>query len=324
MKTHKRLWDRFISRENFAHAAYRALRNKKKTGEIRRFLRDMPGQTERVRQLVLSGKFTTSQYRVKIVHEPKRREIYILPFYPDRIVHHALMNVLMPIWDAMFSRDSYCCRPGFGIHRASLRTMEFARRRKYFLQCDVRKFYPSINHKVMYDIIARKVRDKKILAIIQNIIDSKEGETNLPIGNFCSQWFGNLYLNELDTFVKQVLRVKDYIRYCDDFCLFSDDKRELNGWLAEIRQFLFDKLKLTFSYAEIAPTNAGVDFMGYRHFPNVVKLRKSTMRRVMRRIKRIERIPIETRRADIHIRSQIASMHGWAGHASHNMRIPAI
>jgi retron-type reverse transcriptase len=324
MKTHKRLWDKFISRENFAHAAFRALRNKVKTSEIKRFMRDMPGNTERVRRLVESGKFTTSEYRVKTIFEPKRREIFILPFMPDRIIHHALMNILMPIWDAMFSRDSYCCRPGYGIHSASLRTMQFVRRNKYFLQCDVRKFYPSIDHNVMYNIIARKVADKKILAIVRDIIDSTPGEVNLPIGNFCSQWFGNLYLNELDTFVKQVLRVPDYVRYCDDFCLFSNDKKVLHGWLAEIRKFLADKLKLTFSYAEVSQTSAGVDFMGYRHFPKFVKLRKSTMRRVMRRIKRLERIPIETRRADIHIRSQIASIHGWAKHASHDMRLPRI
>jgi retron-type reverse transcriptase len=324
MKTHKRLWGEFISRENFARAAFRALRNKKKTGEIKRFMKDMPACTEKVRRLVERGEFTTSSYRVKTIFEPKKRDIFILPFCPDRIVHHALMNVLMPIWDAMFSRDSYCCRPGFGIHRASLRTMQFVRRNKYFLQCDVRKFYPSMNHNVLYEIIRRKVGDEKVLAILKNIIDSTPGDTNLPIGNFCSQWFGNLYLNELDTFVKQTLKVPDYVRYCDDFCLFSNEKWRLRGWLAEIRKFLFDRLKLTFSFAEIAQVSAGIDFMGYRHFPNFVKLRKSTMKRVMRRIKRIEKIPIETRRSDMRIRSRIASMRGWAKHASHNMRIPKI
>jgi hypothetical protein len=324
MKTHGNLWSRFISEKNFALAAKRALRNKRKTGEIRRFIKDIPGNTEEIRQSVIRGEFKTAEYRKKTIYEPKKRDIHILPFYPDRVVHHALMNILIPIWDKMFVRDSYACRPGRGLHSASRRVMQFIRRNEYYLQCDVRKFYPNVNHEILYDIIARKIRDEKILGIIRNIIDSVDGEINLPIGNFCSQWFGNLYLHELDMFVKHDLHVRDYVRYCDDFCLFSDDKRKLNVWRDEIRRFLSDNLRLNFSYAEIAPVACGVDFCGYRHFPNRVFLRKSTARRIMRRIKKIIALSPERRKDDPHIRGQIAAMKGWTRHASHNLILPQI
>ncbi|MDR1071649.1 MAG: reverse transcriptase/maturase family protein [Rickettsiales bacterium] len=315
MKSHRNLWDQFISKENFAFAVKRALRHKKKTAEIRRFLENADEMTERLRMAVLGGQFTTSKYRVKTIYEPKKREIYILPFYPDRIVHHALMNVLIPIWDRMFIDDSFACRPKKGIHSASQRCMRFVRRNKYVLQCDVRKFYPSIDHRVLMDIISHKIKDKKLVGLIENIVGSVEGDTNLPIGNFCSQWFGNLYLHELDLFVKHELRARDYLRYCDDFCLFSDSKRELGRHLAKIRSFLADKLRLTFSLAEISTVGNGVDFLGYRHFPDCVRMRKSTFERITRRLGRILAVPAALRAADNRIMGQIGSMHGWLKHA---------
>ena len=319
MKTYNHLWDGFVSEGNIEFAVRRALRNKRKSREIRDFLANRAEVTAQVRQSLIDGTFKTATYRSKIVHEPKRREILILPFAPDRIVHHALMNILTPIWDAMFCSDSYACRPGYGIKGASDRCMQFVRKNKYYLQCDVRKFYPTMHHETMFNIIRRKIKDKKILAILRDILKSVDGETGLPIGNFCSQWFGNLYLNELDTFVKHELRAKNYLRYCDDFCLFSNDKKELGIWQEKIRLFMLEKLHLTFSFSEISTVKNGVDFLGYRHFPKFVKIRKTTLRRIKRRLKKLLAIPKAVRDADLHIRCQIGSMHGWTKHASTNL-----
>jgi hypothetical protein len=230
------------------------------------------------------------------------------------------MNILILVWNPMFSRDSYACRPKMGIHSASLRAMQFIRRNRYYLQCDVRKFYPSINHETMMKIIRHKVRDEKILAIIQNIINSLGDETNLPIGNYCSQWFGNLYLNELDTFVKKELGCRDFLRYSDDFCLFSDDKKLLGHWREKIRVFLLEKLQLTYSFAEIAQVSAGIDFLGYRHFPDKILMRKSTMKRMRRRIRKFAAMPVKNLSAD-NIRGSVASMNGWLSHAAGNDKL---
>jgi retron-type reverse transcriptase len=311
LKTHRNLWTQFISAENFDLAVRRALKNKKKTREIRDFIADRENLTECLRRLVERGEFRTSAYRERTIYEPKMREISILPFWPDRIVHHAVMNVLIPIWDASFCSDSYACRTGFGLHPASRRTMQFVRRNKYFLQCDIRKFYPTMDHGVLMRGILHKIRDRKLLAIIEDIIDSTPSP-GIPIGNFCSQWFGNLYLDELDRFVKQDLGVADYVRYCDDFILFSDDKKLLGRFRERIREFLSRRLCQRFSFAEIAPVSAGVDFLGYRHFPRAVLLRKSTIARLRRRLKTIARAPDKT---TMRIVGQLAAMRGWAMHA---------
>jgi retron-type reverse transcriptase len=319
MKTHSNLWSQFVSRENFAAAVVKSLQKKKKTAAIRRFLARPAERTERLRQLVVRGEYKTSPYRVKTIHEPKQRDIYVLPFYPDRIVHHALMNILTPIWDKMFIADSYACRVGKGTHAASRRCMEFVRRNKYFLQCDIRKFYPTINHARLSEIVHRKIADAKLLGVLDEIIGSVGGEINLPIGNLCSQWLGNLYLNELDAFVKQRLRVADYLRYCDDFILFSDDKKLLRAWRDEIRDFLERELCQHFSFAEIAPVSAGVDFLGYRHFPKVVLMRKSTIARFKRRFRAIARVADKT---TPRIVGQLAALRGWMMHARTGGRGP--
>ncbi len=320
------LWDEFITPENFRRAAKNALRNKKKTPAIRRFMANADELTENLRMDVINGKFHTGNYAVKTIHEPKTRQIYILPFYPDRIVHHALMNVIAPIWDKMFIPDSYACRAGRGIHAASRRIMQFVRRRKYFLQCDIRKFYPSINHDTMYAIVRKSLHagtaHSPLLDIIRDIIYSVPGGNNMPIGNLTSQWLGNLYMNELDRYVKDVMHVREYVRYCDDFVLFADDKAQLHTWRAQLQAFVAEHLHLTFSYAEIAPVSNGVDFCGYRHFPHTILLRRSTLRRIRRRIKKIDAIPLDLRGSDDHIRGQIASMHGWLKHCHAPIRAP--
>ena len=322
MKTHRNLWDGFVSKDNFDLALARAIRGKKSKPEVARFMKNAADNLERIRVDVAAGRFRTGQYRVFRISDPKPRDIYCLPFAPDRIVHHALVNILGPIWQSVFSRDSYACIPGRGLHDASKRASEFVRRNKYVLQCDILRFYPSIPHENAKRVIRRKIGDKRILAILDGIIDSIGGGRNLPIGNYISQWLGNLYLNELDTFVKNVLRVRDYLRYSDDFCLFSDDKAQLAEWRDAVREFLDARLLLGFSKAEIFPARCGLDFVGYRHFPKLVLLRKKTARRIRRRMDGIRAACAKRRSGLPNAREtgQIAAAKGWLKHASaHNL-----
>jgi hypothetical protein len=189
---------------------------------VQAFEKNLDDNIKSISKSLIDRTFQTSEYRTKIIHEPKERTIFILPFAPDRIVQHSLMNILEPIWDKMMIHNNFACRVGKGIHAGSRKTMEYVRKNSYCLKCDISKFYPSVNHDILYDILQRKIKCIDTLWLIKDIIYSYTGNgNNIPIGNYTSQWFGNMYLNELDTYVKHELRCKDYLRYCDDFCLFQ-------------------------------------------------------------------------------------------------------
>lgn len=307
MKTYKKLWDAFISPENFEIAAKKAIKSKKSRKSVQKFLQNRAELLQKLRDDIICGTFKTSPYKTFIIREPKERLIYNLPLYPDHILHHALINILGPIWQKMFIHDSYACIPGRGLHAASKRTMDFVRRNKYVIQCDIRKFYPSIDHEIMMNIIAKKIHDRRLLRVLYDVISSVGGNKNLPIGNLTSQWLGNVYLNELDIFVKQKLRWHDYIRYCDDFCLYGDDKSVLKQKAREIEAFVNKYLNLSFSKSVLRQTKAGVPFIGYRHFKKYVKLRKSAAQKIR---KRLVNIICHHDRSD-HAISQIAAAHGW-------------
>jgi hypothetical protein len=161
------------------------------------------------------------------------------------------------------------------------------------------------------------VKDERILEILHDIIHSAGGEKNLPIGNLCSQWMGNLYLHAMDVFIKRDLGVKDYLRYCDDFCLFSDNKIQLCEWREKIREFLATRLSLRFSKSEISPVSNGVDFLGYKHFKNFILVRKKTMKKIKKQMLKIGKNMEFTERT----RGQVAAAHGWLKHAcTYNLR----
>lgn len=319
MRREGNLWERFVSEENFALAYRRAVKGKSKQRQVMEFRRNEAENLEKVRRLVMSGRYRTSRYRERRIHEPKERVIYKLPFCPDRIVHHAVMNVLRPILTRKFIHGTYACIEGRGQHRASLKCSEYVRRNRYCLKCDVRKFYPSIDQRTLSAMLARTVKDRRFLALVDEIVFSFPGGKNCPIGNYCSQWFGNLYLSALDNFVKHELKCRCYERFCDDFLLFSDDKR----WLAECRErigaFLRDRLSLEFSKAEVLSVRQGVDFCGYRHFGKYVLARKSTAKRMKRRIAGFRND--SGRHTEEHVAGSVASMRGWLKWCcSHNLR----
>ena len=228
MKTYNNLWEKFISKENFEIALHDSQLGKKKQRQVITFNKNPEVNLEKIRQDVIDGRFHTSPYKTMIVFEPKKRVIYKLPYNPDRIVQHAVMNILRPIMEGLFIYDSYACVEGKGQMRASRRCSQFVRRNQYCLKCDVHHFYPSIRHDLLSAMLHKKIKDVRFMRIVDDIIFSFEGETNAPIGNYTSQWFGNFYLTALDYYVKQKLGVKDYLRYCDDFLLFSNNKAELH------------------------------------------------------------------------------------------------
>jgi len=320
VRRHGNLWQIITSKENLEIAYRKAILHKRAMRNIIKFNENIENNLAEIRNLLLTKKFRTSHYYAKTVYEPKKRTIYVLPFNPDRIVQHALMNVIVPIWEKLFITDSYACITDRGIHAGSRRTMEFVRRNKYVLKCDISKFYPSVDQDILMEIVERKIKCKDTLWLIDEIIHSFPGGKNVPIGNYTSQWFGNLYLNELDQYVKNVLRIRDYIRYCDDFCLFHNDKAVLRDAAKKIQDFIGEKLLLKFSKCELFPVSHGVDFLGYRHFDNYILLRRSTAKRVRKRLQRLPKQYAEGKITAEQYRSSVCSTWGWLKHANtHNL-----
>ncbi|MDR0422996.1 MAG: RNA-directed DNA polymerase [Rickettsiales bacterium] len=322
MKRLGNIWKKIISKENFEKALTNAIRGKSRLRSIGKFKENKESNLEKVRQLLVEKKFKTSKYKERTVFEPKKRIIYVLPFSPDRIIHHALLNILEPYWNRLFISTSYSCRKKYGIHKGSTKTMEYVRNNKYCLKCDISKFYPSIDHKILIEIIEKKIKDKDALWLIREIINSFPGEQNVPIGNYTSQWFGNIYMNELDTYIKHELKIKDYIRYCDDFLLFGNDKNILNEARKKIEIFINEKLKLKFSKCDLFQTKQGVDFLGYRHFKKYILLRKSTKKRVEKRLKLLPKLFEKQKITKEQYLSSVGSTYGWLKWANtHNLNI---
>ena len=222
--------------------------------------------------------YHTSKYTTYTIYEPKERLIFRLPYYPDRITHHAIMNVMEPVWTKLFTRDTYSCIKGRGIHALVQKLQKDLRKdpagTTYCLKLDIRKFYPSIDHDILKSIIRRKIKDKQVLQLLDEIIDSAPG---VPIGNYLSQYFANLYLAYFDHWVKETLKVQYYYRYADDIVLLSDSKDKLRTWFQDINQYLTNKLKLQVkpNYQIYPVESRGIDFVGYVCYHEYTKLRKS-------------------------------------------------
>lgn len=322
MKRYGDLFPDIVDIDNLRLAHQKARKGKSWQNTVKRVEKNLEENLQALQRSLIDKTFTTSSYTFKQVHEPKTRNIYVLPFYPDRIVQHAVMNVVEPIWDNLFIHHSFACRKGKGQHKGSRVCMAYVRSTQYALKCDVSKFYPSINKKVMSRIVRQKIKCPDTLWLLDDIVHSTEGDTNVPIGNYTSQWLGNLYLNELDQFIKHTLRCKKYIRYCDDFCLFSNDKAQLHAWNKEIERFLWDKLKLTYSKSSVFPVSHGVDFLGYRHFPNKILLRKTTAQRVKRRIRKMPTMVASGRLSKEQATASLQSTKGWLKWANtHNLKL---
>ena len=322
LKRHGNLWEKLTSKENLELAYLNARRNKGWQRQVREMDMNKDINLESLREMLLNKTYEVSPYKERTIYEPKERKIYVALFYPDRIVHHALMNIIAPIYDNMFIYDSYSCRVGKGQHKGSMRCMQFTRRNNYVLQCDISKFYPSIKHDILLRIIEKKIKDRDVLWLIEKIVRSFPDGHNVPIGNYTSQWFGNIYMNELDVLLKQKYKVRDYIRYCDDFLIFGNDKERLNELAGIIKDFCNNTLKLKLSKLTIFPTKQGVDFLGYRHFPNgKLLVRKSTVKRFKKKLKEL-RWKLRHGLADLdRARSTVDSISGWICHAqSYHLR----
>ena len=242
------------------------------------------------------------------MRDKKKRKICKSQFR-DRVVHHALVRVLEPIYDKIFVQDSYANRKGKGNLKAIQRFYKYLGKvsrngkingwfnnnqvKGYCLKADIKHYFEEVNHEVLLNIFKRKITDSKFIwlisKIIENCLDSKPGvpQKGMPLGNLTSQFFANIYLNELDYFVKHKLKAKYYIRYVDDFVILHNSKEQLCLWKEEINNFLAYKLKLELhpDKSNIVPLSKGIDFLGFRNFYHYKLLRKRNIRKIKFKIK---------------------------------------
>ena len=295
MKTYKNLFDKICSFQNLHLAYLKARRCKRYRNEILRFSYNLEANLTNLQKELSDQTYQHSSYREFTVCDLKKRHIKA-PCFRDRVVHHALCNIIEPIFDKGFIYSSFACRKEKGTHKAIKRLERFIKLTKnksfsktYCLKCDISKYFESIDHKILFSLIKRKISDKKVLWLIKEILNSsyKKIRVGIPIGNLTSQLFANIYLNELDQFIKHGLKIKYYIRYMDDFLVLDYDKREICQTKEKIREFLQDKLKLELhpKKANIFPTEKSIDFLGYRIFGSYRLLRKDTVKKFIKRTK---------------------------------------
>jgi retron-type reverse transcriptase len=286
VKSWSNLYPRICSLENLYTASRKARKRKTRKEDVERFELHRERFLHRLREELLSARWQPSPYRRFQIHDPKTRTISAAP-YRDRVVHHSLCNVIGPVIERRFVFDSYSCRVGKGTEAGRERCRRFTNRYRYVLKCDIRKYFESVDHAILYDKLAGIIRCQPTLALCKRIIDSSEApETQpvwlagdelftpaqrkhgLPIGNLTSQLWANLYLDRLDHVIREDLRPAGYVRYTDDFLLWSNDKGFLHACreriTAELEQ---ERLVLHGGKTRLFPAGCGVPFLGFRFSP---------------------------------------------------------
>lgn len=289
MKRIGNLYEQIISLDNLKIADKKARRGKSNQYGVKKYLKNQEENLINLQKLLKDKKFKTSKYKVFKISDGKEREIFSLPFYPDRIVHHAILNVLEPIFINMFTANTFSCIKGRGVHKASYTLRKYLRDKgntKYCLKIDIKKFYPSINNKVLKELLRKKFKDNDLLILLDDIIDSMQG---VPIGSYTSQFFANFYLTYFDHYIKEQLKVKYYLRYCDDLVLLSNNKKELWSWFYQIKDYLCEELKLEIkgNYQVFPVEIRGIDWCGYKHYHTHTLIRKSIKKKYIKNSNKI-------------------------------------
>lgn len=215
------IYEKVIQFENLLKSAKKAYKGTRKNKENTEYMLNLENKLVELKQRLTLHIYTPKPHKIFHIYEPKEREISVASF-EDRIVHHAVVNILEPIYEKQFIYHSYACRKSKGTHKAIFKAQEYMKKNKWYLKCDIRKYFRSINHEILLKILKKKIIDEKLNQLIKKIITNVgEKDKGLPIGNLTSQFFANLYLNELDYYIKQEIRQKYYIRYMDDFIIFA-------------------------------------------------------------------------------------------------------
>lgn len=305
MKTEKNIYHKIYKLENLIYAYNRAKRSKRYKFQVREFETDRELNILYIAHILENELYSPGEYHIFKVYEPKERLIMALPFL-DRIVQHAIVNVIESIFNKRFITHSYACIQNKGVHEASnilstwlYNTCVKQSKKMYAIKGDIKHYFQNVDHEILKYEIKRYISDKKILNILDVIIEHNgvyPDGVGIPVGNLTSQLFANIYLNILDQYVKHELHVKYYIRYMDDFIILDNDLSKLKFILDSIKSFCGKNLKLQLNAkSTILSAKNGIDFIGYRHWAEKKIVRKKAKRGVVKLLKNFERgeTPIE-------------------------------
>lgn len=333
MKRHGNLFDRLTSFDNLLLASRKARKGKRFKENVMRFEARIEDELLGLQSELLDGSYRPGPYAEFTVYERKPRKISAAP-YRDRVVHHALNNVIEPLFERCFIHDSYACRPGKGTHAAVDRFTEFSRKNRYVFKTDISKYFPSIDHAILLDKLSRKIKCRETLRLAELIISGSnrqdavnayfpgddlfapyERRRGIPIGNLTSQFFANVYLNDFDHYAKETLGCRCFIRYVDDIVVFGDDKKALWNIRDRMATYLVqDRLKLHPKKTSVLPVAQGVDHLGYRVFPSHRLVRKDTSMRFAKKLRYMSR---SYGIGKIQWQDINASVQSWLGHVKH-------
>ena len=323
MKRQGNLFERVVDTQNLYLAVKKSFRGKKFKQTAAYFYFNLENKLLKMKRALLAESYHPSAYKIFTIYEPKERKICCAELY-DRVIHHAIINILEPMFERRLIYETYACREGKGTHAALKKSQQLVRKYKYYLKCDIAKCFESIDHSVLKALLRKVIKDKRLLQLLDTIIIhqppyTQEGK-GVPIGNLTSQHFANIYLGELDLFIKHQLRCQGYIRYMDDFILFLNDKADLRCHLEKTRCFLSSELKFNLKekVVRIAPVSEGLPFLGYRVFRGITRLQRANLVRFRKKITRLEkrflRQKIEQEDLTNSMRSVIAHIsHGNTG-----------
>ncbi|HQP50255.1 MAG TPA: RNA-directed DNA polymerase [Spirochaetota bacterium] len=326
------MFEKIISYENLVAAAYCASKGKRFRDNVIRFNSNLVENISALRKELSEGAYTHGSYREFYVYDAKKRLISAAPFR-DRVVHHALCGVILPVIEKSYIDNTFANREGKGTHRAVKMCQRYARRFTYYVKLDIVKYFSSIDHEILKELLFRKIRCPDTRRLISIIIDGSNpqdspvyyfsGDTlftpferrrGIPLGNLTSQHFANKYLSPLDHFVVEALKIRGYIRYVDDFLLFSDSREYLNRCVRGIVSFLEHfRLRIHENRAHVYPAANGVTFLGYRVFPDYIRLKRDNVIRARRRVRRLYE---DFHRGFVPADKLRSSIHSWMGHAA--------
>lgn len=327
MKTYNNLWQELCSYDNLELAYKRARKHKTLKPYVIEFEKELTNNLLLLRTELLLHSYRPKPLEVFIIHDPKTRKISKSDFR-DRVIHHALCNIIEPIFDKRFIEDSYANRINKGTLKAIERFDYFKRKVSrndtiscYVLKCDIKKYFENINHDVLLSIIKKKIKDNCVLWLIKIIITNhvvgfEQTRKGMPLGNLTSQFFANIYLNELDYFVKYELKIRYYIRYVDDFVILCNDGNMLQDYKNKINEFLIKNLKVELhsDKSKIINLTKGINFLGFRVFYYNKLLRETNIRSFKRKFEEFKALFSEKK---IIYDEVYESFQGWYAYAEH-------
>lgn len=338
-KKYKNFYSDIYSFDNLYHASRKARRGKRKKLEVIRFEHSLEQQLFDIQEKLQNETYKFGNYRKFTVTEPKTRLIASAP-YKDRVVHHALCNLIEPILDKSMIYDSYACRLNKGSHKAIVRAQSFIKKHKYCLKYDIKKYFFTIDHEILIQDLQKKITDTKVICLIQNILDTYKSDMQyyfqmsgdnlfdklrprgLPIGNLTSQLFANYYLTSLDRFIKQNLHIKSYLRYMDDGVIFSDNKLDLHDIKKEIYKFSEEKrLNLHENKTHIFPVKNGIKYLGFHIYPTFCRILRPNIIRFKQKFKKRCK---QYESGEIAWENLLLSLNAWLGYVGIGRHIKII